>query len=324
MRTIVQDSYGSSDVLRLDDLPRPDIKDDQVLVHVHAAGLDRGTWHLMTGTPYAVRLVMGLRRPKQPVPGRDVAGIVEEVGVAVTRFAPGDEVFGMGDGTFAEYAAVREDKLALKPANLSFEEAAVVSISAVTALRALTEVGHVAAGQRVLVTGSSGGVGSYAVQLAKAMGAEVTGEASTAKLDFVRSLGASHVVDYTKDDFADGSRRYDLIIDVAGNPSVSRLRRALTPTGTAVIVGGEGSGQLTGMGRQLRALLTSPFVRQRLAMVMSKEQASDLEALRPFLESGQVRPSVDQVFALDQAPEAMRRLETGQARGKIAISVVQG
>ncbi len=324
MRTIVQDSYGSSDVLRLDDLPRPDIKDDQVLVRVHAAGLDRGTWHLMTGTPYAVRLVMGLRRPKQPVPGRDVAGIVEEVGAAVTRFAPGDEVFGMGDGTFAEYAAVREDKLALKPANLSFEEAAVVSISAVTALRALTEVGHVAAGQRVLVTGSSGGVGSYAVQLAKAMGAEVTGEASTAKLDFVRSLGASHVVDYTKDDFADGSRRYDLIVDVAGNPSVSRLRRALTPTGTAVIVGGEGSGQLTGMGRQLRALLTSPFVRQRLAMLVSKEQASDLEALRPFLESGQVRPSVDQVFALDQAPEAMRRLETGQARGKIAISVVQG
>jgi NADPH:quinone reductase-like Zn-dependent oxidoreductase len=311
-------------VLRLDDLPRPDIKDDQVLVRVHAAGLDRGTWHLMTGTPYAVRLVMGLRRPKQPVPGRDVAGIVEEVGAAVTRFAPGDEVFGMGDGTFAEYAAVREDKLALKPANLSFEEAAVVSISAVTALRALTEVGHVAAGQRVLVTGSSGGVGSYAVQLANAMGAEVTGEASTAKLDFVRSLGASHVVDYTKDDFADGSRRYDLIVDVAGNPSVSRLRRALTPTGTAVIVGGEGSGQLTGMGRQLRALLTSPFVRQRLAMVISKEQASDLEALRPFLESGQVRPSVDQVFALDQAPEAMRRLETGQARGKIAISIVQG
>jgi NADPH:quinone reductase-like Zn-dependent oxidoreductase len=324
MRTIVQDSYGSSDVLRLDDLPRPDIKDDQVLVRVHAAGLDRGTWHLMTGTPYAVRLVMGLRRPKQPVPGRDVAGIVEEVGAAVTRFAPGDEVFGMGDGTFAEYAAVREDKLALKPANLSFEEAAVVSISAVTALRALTEVGHVAAGQRVLVTGSSGGVGSYAVQLANAMGAEVTGEASTAKLDFVRSLGASHVVDYTKDDFADGSRRYDLIVDVAGNPSVSRLRRALTPTGTAVIVGGEGIGQLTGMGRQLRALLTSPFVRQRLAMVISKEQASDLEALRPFLESGQVRPSVDQVFALDQAPEAMRRLETGQARGKIAISIVQG
>ena len=324
MRTIVQDSYGSSDVLRLDDLPRPDIKDDQVLVRVHAAGLDRGTWHLMTGTPYAVRLVMGLRRPKQPVPGRDVAGIVEEVGAAVTGFAPGDEVFGMGDGTFAEYAAVRADKLASKPANLSFEEAAVVSISAVTALRALTEVGHVAAGQRVLVTGSSGGVGSYAVQLAKAMGAEVTGEASTAKLDFVRSLGASHVVDYTKDDFADGSRRYDLIVDVGGNPSVSRLRRALTPTGTAVIVGGEGSGQLTGMGRQLRALLTSPFVRQRLAMVMSKEQASDLEVLRPFLESGQVRPSVDQVFALDQAREAMRRLETGQARGKIAISVVQG
>ena len=295
-----------------------------MLVRVHAAGLDRGTWHLMTGTPYAVRLVMGLGRPKQPVPGRDVAGIVEEVGAAVTRFAPGDEVFGMGDGIFAEYAAVREDKLALKPANLSFEQAAVVSISAVTALRALTEVGHVAAGQRVLVTGSSGGVGSYAVQLAKAMGAEVTGEASTAKLDFVRSLGASHVVDYTKDDFADGSRRYDLIVDVAGSPSVSRLLRALTPTGTAVIVGGEGGGQLTGMGRQLRALLTSPFVRQRLAMLVSKEQASDLEVLRPLLESGQVRPRVDQVFALDQASEAMRRLETGQARGKIAINVVQG
>jgi NADPH:quinone reductase-like Zn-dependent oxidoreductase len=321
MHAIVQDSYGASDVLRLADVPRPEIDDDQVLVRVRAAGLDRGTWHLMTGTPYAVRMVMGLRRPKQPVPGRDVAGVVEEVGAAVTRFAPGDEVFGMGDGTFAEYAAVSEGKLAPKPVGLSFEQAAVVPISAVTALRALTGGGRVVSGQRVLVTGASGGVGSYAVQLAKAMGAEVTGEASTPKLDLVRSLGADHALDYTRDDFADGTRHYDLIIDVAGNPSISRLRRALTPTGTAVIVGGEGGGQLLGMGRQLRALVTSPFVRQRLTMVLSKEDAADLEILRPFLESGQVRPSIDEVFALDRAPEAMRRLETGRARGKIAISV---
>lgn len=320
MRAVVQDGYGTSEVLRLAERPLPTIKADQVLVRVHAAGLDRGTWHLMTGTPYAVRLAMGLTRPRQAVLGRDLAGVVEAVGAEVTRFAPGDEVFGMGTGTFAELVAAPEGKLAPKPANLTFAQAAVVPISAGTALRAL-DVGGCAAGQRVLVTGASGGVGSYAVQLAVAMGAEVTGVASAAKLDLVRSLGATHVLDYAVDDYADGSTRYDLVIDVAGNPSVRRLRRALTRSGTAVIVGGEDSGKLLGMSRQLRAVLTSPFVSQRLTMAVAKERASDLLRLTPLLESGAVVPSIDRTYPLEQAPEAMARLEAGEVRGKIAISV---
>ena len=320
MRAVVQDGYGTSEVLQVDERPVPTVKADQVLVRVHAAGLDRGTWHLMTGTPYAVRLAMGLTRPRQPVLGRDLAGVVEAVGADVTRFAPGDEVFGMGAGTFAELAVAAETKLAHKPANLTFEQAAVVPISGGTALQAL-DTGRCAAGQRVLVTGASGGVGSYVVQLAVAMGAEVTGVASAAKLDLVRSLGATHVLDYAVDDFADGSMQYDLVIDVAGNPSVRRLRRALTRSGTAVIVGGEDSGKLVGMSRQLRAVLVSPFVGQRLTMAVSKERASDLVRLTPFLESGAVVPSIDRSYPLEQAPAAMARLEAGEVRGKIAISV---
>ena len=245
MQAIVQNGYGSPDVLRLEQFTRPAIADNEVLLRVHAAGLDRGTWHLMTGQPYLLRLAFGLRRPKNPVPGRDVAGTVVAVGPAVARFAVGDEVYGIAapHGSFAEYAAAREDKLARKPGNLSFEQAAVVPVSAMTALQALTDIGHVQAGQQVLITGASGGVGSFAVQLAKAFGAEVTGVCSTPKIELVRSLGASHVIDYTHDDFADGSRRYDLILDIAGNPSPTRLHHALTPTGTAVIIGGEERGE---------------------------------------------------------------------------------
>lgn len=321
MRAVIQDRYGSSEVLQLARVARPVVDDHEVLVWVRAAGLDRGTEHLMTGKPYVMRLGFGVRRPKNPVPGRDVAGTVAAVGSGVTRFAVGDEVYGIAPGSFAEYAVAQEDKLARKPVNLSFAQAAVVPISAGTALQALLDVGKVEAGQAVLVLGASGGVGSYAVQLAKAFGSEVTGACSPAKLDLVASLGADHVLDYTSDDFADGTRRYDLILDIGGRASVRRLRRALESRGTAVFVGGENGGNLTGMGRQLRGALISPFLRQRLALFMAKERATDLERLTDLIENGKVIPSLDRSYPLDEAPDAMRRLETGQVCGKVAITV---
>jgi NADPH:quinone reductase-like Zn-dependent oxidoreductase len=321
MRAVLQDRYGTAEVLRLGSVPRPVIGDHDVLVEVRAAGLDRGTEHLITGKPYAARLAIGLRRPRNPIPGRDVAGTVVEVGAAVTRFAVGDEVYGVAPGSFAEYAVAPEAKLARKPTNLSFTQAAVVPVSAATALRALVDVGRLQAGQSVLVVGASGGVGSYAVQLAKAFGAEVTGVCSTAKADLVASIGADHVLDYTRDDFADGSRRYDLILDIAGNPSLTRLRRALTPRGTAVFVGGEDAGALIGMGRQLRGALLSVFLRQRLALLVAKERASDYERLTELIESGQLVPSIDRTYPLEDALLAVRQLEEGQVRGKVAITV---
>jgi NADPH:quinone reductase-like Zn-dependent oxidoreductase len=322
MQAIVQDSYGSADVLRLARIAPPEIGDREVLLHVHAAGLDRGSWHLMTGRPYLLRLVFGIRRPRNPVPGIDVAGTVVAIGSAVTRFSPGDEVFGIGRGTFAEYAAAAEDKLVPKPANVSFEQAAVVPVSALTALQALTDTGHVKASQKVLITGASGGVGSYAVQLATGFGAEVTAVSSTAKLDLVKSLGAAHVIDYTREDFADGANHYDLIIDIAGNPALSRLRRALTPTGTAVIVGGEEGGSLTGgLDRQFRALALSTLGRQRLTMVTAKQRLGDLERLAQLIAAGTVTPSIDRSYPLDQVPAAMRYLEAGNARGKVVITI---
>lgn len=321
MRAIVQDVYGSADVLHLARIPRPEITDNEVLLRVHAAGLDRGAWHLMTGRPHLLRLVFGFRRPRNPVLGHEVAGTVVAVGSAVTRLAVGDEVFGIGTGSFAEYTVAREDKLARKPANTTFEQAAVATVSALTALQALM-AGRVQHGQQVLVIGASGGVGTYAVQLAKAFGAEVTGVCSTPKLDLVRSLGADHVIDYTQDDFADGVHHYDLILDIAGNPAVSRLRRALTPTGTAVIVGGEEGGSWTGgIDRQLRARAVSLFVPQRLISVLCKENFSDLEQLAEFIEAGKVTPSIDGTYPLDQVPDAMRYLTAGQARGKVAIAI---
>ncbi len=323
MQAIVQKTYGSADLLHLERTTPPEIADNEVLLRVSAAGLDRGTWHLMTGRPYLLRLLgFGLRKPKQLVPGIDVAGTVVAVGPAVTRFSTGDEVFGISRGSFAEFAAAREDKLARKPANLSFEQAAVVPVSALTALQALSDVGRVEQGQKVLVIGASGGVGTYAVQLAKAFGAEVTGVCSTTKLDLVRSLGADHVIDYSREDFAGGGHRYDLILDIAGNPSLARLRRALTPTGTAVIVGGEEGGSWTGgFGRQLRAVALSLFVRQRLTMFACKQRASDLVRLTDLIEAGKVTPSIDRTYPLDRVPEAMRHLEAGTARGKVAITI---
>jgi NADPH:quinone reductase-like Zn-dependent oxidoreductase len=234
----------------------------------------------------------------------------------------GDEVYGFARGSFAEYAVVREDRLAPKPVHLSFEQAAVVPVSAATALQALTDSGRARAGHSVLVIGASGGVGSFAVQIAKALGAEVTGVASTGKLDFVRSLGADHVLDYTRDDFLDGSRRYDLVLDIAGNPTLARLRRALTPTGTAVITGGEQGGNFSGgMNRQLRALALSSFLRQRLTMFVAKQRSSDLERLRVLIEAGNVTPRIDRSYPLGDAPDAVRHLASGQVRGKLAISI---
>jgi NADPH:quinone reductase-like Zn-dependent oxidoreductase len=321
MRAVVQDRYGSSEVLRPARVARPVLGDNQVLLHVNAAGLDRGTEHLMTGKPYVARLFVGLRKPKNPIPGRDAAGTVAAVGASVTRFTVGDEVYGVAPGSFAEYAVAREDKLARKPVNLSFAQAAAIPVSAGTALQALVDVGRVQAGQSVLVVGASGGVGTYAVQLAKAFGAEVTGVSSTPKVDLVKSLGADHVIDYTREDFADGTRRYDLILDIGGSTPVRRLRRALRPRGTLVFVGGENSGNLTGLGRQLRGALISPFLRQRLVLLVAKERAADLERLTGLIEDGKVVPSVERSYPLDEAPDAMRLLEKGRVRGKVVITV---
>jgi NADPH:quinone reductase-like Zn-dependent oxidoreductase len=322
MRAVVQDTYGTADVLRLARVDRPEVAVNEVLIQVLAAGIDRGTEHLLTGKPYAMRLMgFGFRKPKNTVAGLDVAGRVAAIGPAVTRFAVGDEVYGISRGSFAEYAVALEDKLAAKPGNLTFEQAAVVPVSGLTALQALRDAGRVEAGQRVLVIGASGGVGSYAVQLAKIFGAHVTGVSSRAKTDLVRSLGADHVVDYTAQDFADGTNRYDLIIDTGGNSTLTRLRRALTSRGTLVIVGAENAGKLTGMGRQLRALAISPFVRHRLTMQVPKENFRDLDVLTGMIEAGSVTPSIDRTYPLDDTADAIRHLVAGNVRGKVAITI---
>jgi len=322
MRAVVQDTYGTADVLRLAEVDRPEVAANEVLIQVLAAGIDRGTEHLLTGKPYAMRVMgFGFRKPKNKVPGLDVAGRVASVGSAVTRFAVGDEVYGISRGSFAEYAVAVEDKVSLKPTNLTFEQAAVVPVSGLTALQALRDAGRVEAGQRVLVIGASGGVGSYAVQVAKTFGAEVTGVSSAAKTDLVRSLGADHVIDYSTQDFADGTNTYDLIIDTGGNSTIARLRRALTPRGTLVIVGGEKAGKLTGMGRQLRALAISPFVGQRLTMQVPKENYRDLDVLTAMIEAGSVTPSIDRTYPLDDTADAVRHLVAGKVRGKVAITI---
>lgn len=319
MRAAVREIYGSADVIHESRRAIPHIKDDEALIRVGAAGLDRGTWHMMTGKPFAMRTATGLRRPRSRVLGLDVAGTVMAVGADVTRFRVGDEVFGFGQGTFAEYTAAKERKLALKPAGLSFAQAAVVPVSGTTALQALRDAGHVRDGQNVLVTGASGGVGSYAVQLAHAFGASVTGVCSTAKVELVRGLGAAHVIDYTREDFADAGIHYDLILDFAGSPSLTRLRRSLTHDGTAVIGGSEQGGNFTGLGRQLRALAVSPFVPQSLKMLLAAERSQDLEQLSGFIADGQLTPCLERTFPLDQAAAAMRHLESGNVRGKVAI-----
>jgi NADPH:quinone reductase-like Zn-dependent oxidoreductase len=323
MKAIVRDTYGSPDVLELRDIDKPEIEDEEVLVGVHAAGVDRGVWHVMTGLPYPIRLAgYGLRAPKNPVIGSDVSGVVEAVGKEVTRFQPGDEVFGIGQGTFADYACAREDKLAPRSANLTFEQAAVVAISGLTALQGLRDHGKVRPGQEVLVIGASGGVGTYAVQIAKAFGAHVTGVCSTTKVNMVRSIGADHVIDYTRDDFAEGDQRYDLILDIGGNSSLSRLRRVLTPEGTLVITGGEGGGRwLGGIDRQLRAMMLSPFVGQKLGTFISSENHEDMIVLAELIQSRKVTPVIDRSYPLSEVPEAIRYLEEGHAQGKVVITV---
>ena len=322
MKAIVRDRYGSADVLELREVETPGIGADQVLVRVRAAGVDRGVWHLMTGTPYLARLAFGLRAPRNPVIGMDVAGVVEAVGDAVTAARVGDEVFGACGAAFAEYAAVKENACAAKPAGVSFEEAAALPTSAVTALQALRKQGQVQPGQRVLVIGAGGGVGSYAVQMAKAFGAHVTGVCSTAKVELVRSLGADEVVDYTVEDFANRGRSWDLILDIAGNRRIRHLRRALQPRGTLVIVGGEGGGKLTGgLDRQLRAVLLSLVVRQRMRFFVSLTRRADLETVRELVESGAVRPAVDRAYPLASAADALRDLEEGRIRGKAVVTV---
>ena len=322
MKAIVQDVYGSAEVLRLEDVDEPTIGDDEVLLRVEAAGVDPGVWHLMTGLPYMIRLGYGLRKPKVRVRGRDVAGRIAAAGKDVSEFRPGDEVFGICEGSFAERAAAGPKKLVPKPPNVTFEQAAVVPISGLTALQGLRDVAKVRPGQSVLVIGASGGVGTFAVQIAKAFGAEVTGVSSTGKLDLVRSIGADHVIDYTREDVVDGNRRYDVILDTGGRRSLSHVRRALAPRGTLVLVGGEGGGRwLGGFQRQLGAPFVSAVGSQRLRPLISKERKEDLLVLKDLLETGAIAPVVDQTYPLIEAPEAIRHLAEGRARGKVAISV---
>lgn len=323
MRAATQRSYGTAEVLNIETLQRPTIADDEVLIEVVAAGLDRGVWHLMTGLPYLIRIMgYGFRRPKNPVPGTDVAGRVVQVGSTVSRFSIGDEVFGIAQGSFAEYAAAKESKLTHKPSHIPFDQAAVAPISGITALQALATVGHLEAGQHVLVIGASGGVGSFAVQLAKALGATVTGVASTPQLETVRTLGADHVIDYTTTQIDDGDQHYDLIIDIGGRNRLSRIRRALTPKGTLVIVGGEGGDRLTGgIGRQLRAAMISPFIKQRLAFFISTESLDSIELLAKHIADRSVVPAIGQLFTLDEVPVALQAMQDGTLTAKAVISI---
>jgi NADPH:quinone reductase-like Zn-dependent oxidoreductase len=321
MKAIVQDQYGSADVLHLRDVDKPEVGVDDVLLRVHAAGVHIGDWHLMSGEPYLMRVIgFGFRGPKVRVRGMDVAGTVEAVGQNVTRFQAGDEVFGTCDGAFAEYATAREDMLALKPTNLTFEQAAAVPTSAFTALQAL-RTGGIQPRQGVLVVGASGGVGMFAVQIAKSFGAEVTGVCSTAKVDMVCAVGADHVIDYTKEDFTRTGQQYDLILDMGGNRSLSQLRRALTPHGTLVLVGGEGGDRWIGIGRSLQALLVSPFVSHNLRPLSSKLNQADLQFLKGLIDAGKVTPVIDRTYALSEVSSAIRYLHEGRARGKLVITV---
>jgi NADPH:quinone reductase-like Zn-dependent oxidoreductase len=323
VQAIVQDVYGSPDVLHLSEIDRPVVGGGDVLVGVRAAGVDPSVWHLTTGRPYVARLMgLGLRRPRSRVRGWDLAGVVEAVGPDVTRFKPGDEVLGSGAGAFAEYANAPESKLVAKPADLTFEQAAVIPVSGCTALQAVRDRGKVQPGQRVAVIGAAGGVGTYAVQIAKALGAEVTGVCSTTKLDLVRSIGADHVVDYTAEDFADGTRRYDLIVETAGRLPFHRLRRCLNPGGTLVMVGGDEGGPLIdGIGRLALARLVGPFVGRKLVGFLAQIKTEDLENLLELVASGKLTPVMGTKFPLAEAPEAVRRLKTEHSRGKAVIVV---
>lgn len=323
MRAIVQDEFGQAgDVLRVEqNEPFPEIADGEVLVKVHAAGVDRGVWHLIAGLPYMVRLAgFGIRRPKLRVPGFDFAGRVERVGSEVTSLKPGDEVFGIAKGSFAEYASAVEDRVVAMPGKLSPEQAAAVPISGLTALQAVRDQAKLKPGESVLILGASGGVGSFATQIATDLGAEVTGVCSTDKLEMVRELGAAHVIDYARGPLARSNKKYDAILDIGGNRSLSQLRRLLKPKGRLVIVGGEDAGKvLGGTDRQLRAMLLSPFVSQKLRAFVSSESGKDIAALKELVDSGRLKPVIDRTFPLEQASEAVEYVAEGRAAGKVVL-----
>ena len=324
MKAIVQDRYGEADVLEFRDVEEPEVGERDVLIRVRAAAAGPDVWHIMTGKPYLARPMLGFGKPKIPIRGWDVAGVVAAVGSAVTEFEPGDEVMGEAQrGSFAELTVAPADKLVRKPSRLSFEQAAAVPVSGVTALQALRDKAKVESGQRVLVIGAGGGVGTFTVQIAKAMGATVTGVASTTKLDLVRSIGADDVLDYTREDFTDGSRTWDVIVDMGGRRPLRTLRRALTPKGTLVIVGGDGGGNWTGgfFKGILRGPILSMFVGQRLGGITAKTTKQDLEALSELIEAGSVTPVVDRTYDLVEAPDAIRYLAEGHPAGKIIVTV---
>jgi NADPH:quinone reductase-like Zn-dependent oxidoreductase len=325
MKAIIQENYGSAEVLELRDVEKPRPGDDELLLRVHAAGLDPGVWHLMTGLPYLVRLMgFGLRKPKIRIRGMDVAGTVEVAGRNVTQLKEGDQVYGTCDGSFAEYVCAKAERLAPKPANLSFEQAAAVPVSGMTALHGLRDAGKLQPEQKVLIIGAAGGVGTYAVQLAKAFGGVVTGVCSTSKAELVRAIGADEVIDYTLEDFTEGTRRFDLILDTAGRRPLSHLRRALAPQGTLVIVGGEGGDRwLGGFQRQIFAPVRALFTEQKLMGLISKERQQDLLTLKGLIEAGKLKPVIDRTFPLSEAREAIRYLEQGHARGKVVLTVAK-
>jgi NADPH:quinone reductase-like Zn-dependent oxidoreductase len=323
MKAIVHRCYGSPDVLKLEDIEKPTAVDDQVLVKVHAASVNPLDWHYMRGTPYLVRLDSGFGKPENPRLGVDFAGTVEAVGKNVKRFKPGDEVFGGKFGAFAEYVSVREDRaLVLKPANLTFEQAASVPIAAITALQGLRDKGQIQPGQKVLINGASGGVGTFAVQIAKSFGAEVTGVCSTRNVAMVRSIGADHVIDYTQEDFTQGGQHYDLILDNVGSHSLLEYRRALNPKGIFVIVGGPSNGQWIGpLSIPIKALMLSPFVSQKFLPFLAELDQKDLTILGDLMQAGKVTPVIDRRYKLSEVPAAIQYLEEGHARGKVVISV---
>jgi NADPH:quinone reductase-like Zn-dependent oxidoreductase len=321
MKAIVQTRYGSPDVLQLKDADKPVVKDDEVLIRVCAAAVNIGDWHLLRGVPYVVRLVAGLRRPRREIPGLDVAGQVEAVGANAKQFRPGDEVFGWCRGAFAEYACAAASSLLSKPSNLTLEQSVAVGDSAFTALAAVRDQGRVQPGQRVLINGASGGVGTFAVQIAKAFGANVTGVCSTANVDMVRSIGADQVIDYTREDFVQPGGRYDVMLDLVGNRSLSDCRHALTRRGTYVVVGVKHMGRWLGLGHQFKTLLLSPFVRQRMRVFVVRHNREDLAVLKELVEAGKLAPVIDRRYALIDLPEALRHQGQGHARGKIIIAL---
>ena len=322
MKAIVYRCYGSPDVLKLEDVEKPTPADNEVLVKVHAASVNPYDWHFMRGSPYFMRLLAGLGAPDDPSMGVDFSGTVEAAGSKVTRFKPGDEVFGGRGGAFAEYVAVPEDRaLALKPANMTFEQAASVPMAAITALQALRDNGKIEPGQKVLINGASGGVGTFAVQIAKSFGAEVTGVCSTRNVDMVRSIGADHVLDYTREDYTKSGQRYDLIIDNVGNHSLLANRRALNPDGIFVIVGGSGGDWLGPLMRPISALMLSPFVGQEFGMLLAQMRQDDLATLGDLMRSGKMTPVIDRRYSLSEVPAAIQYSEEGHARGKIIIGL---